>query len=466
MIRQMTTGLAVLLAGLLAGNAASSQTLESVRAAFNVAQRVDAHAMCRVVTATHPSRLDVFIPVRYASEWQSFLTAPPQGTLVTECTCATPWGTQIASGTSITAYSVSSVAYGTSCSPYAQTRTCSNGKLTGSDSYKFQSCSVQAPKSCTTPWGSTVPHGGAVTAYSRASVAYGQSCPAESRTCNNGSLSGSASHSACAVEAPSNCVAPWGATVAHGSSVTAYPATSVPAGSSCSPQTRTCNNGSLSGSATHASCSVQAASNCTAPWGATVAHGSSVTAYAAGSVPAGSSCSAQTRTCNNGSLSGSGNYASCAVQAPSNCTAPWGGSIAHGSSVTAYPASSVPAGSSCSPQTRTCNNGLLSGSGSYASCTPADAGSGGSAARCNVTSRYTYRQSCSYLGWAGDEYWCEDEYTFYDDYNRALGDCTYNVYGSGDTGSYCSKVDSFNPSRGLTRIPEWPKPVAITPNPC
>lgn len=56
------------------------------------------------------------------------------------------------------------------------------------------------------------------------------------------------------------------------------------------------------------------------------------------------------------------------VNAPSNCTAPWGSTVNHGSSVTAYQASTVPYGSTCNSQTRTCSNGTLSGSYAYATC--------------------------------------------------------------------------------------------------
>ncbi len=58
---------------------------------------------------------------------------------------------------------------------------------------------------------------------------------------------------------PANCsVSPWG-TINHGDSVTAYLTTTVPYGSSCSSQTRTCNDGTLSGTYTNDSCIVQPA---------------------------------------------------------------------------------------------------------------------------------------------------------------------------------------------------------------
>ena len=54
-----------------------------------------------------------------------------------------------------------------------------------------------------------------------------------------------------------------------------------------------------------------------APFG-TVNHGSSVTAYQTSSVPYGNTCASvsQTRTCTNGSLSGSYGYDSCSVDPP------------------------------------------------------------------------------------------------------------------------------------------------------
>jgi len=109
-------------------------------------------------------------------------------------------------------------------------------------------------------------------------------------------------------------------------------------------------------------------SNCTAPWGSTVSHGSSVTAYQASTVPYGSTCNSQTRTCSNGSLSGSYQYQSC----NQDCT--FGGSaVSHGSSVTAYQSAVAPEGVTCSSisEERSCSNGTLSGSYAAASCTAA-----------------------------------------------------------------------------------------------
>src|SRR3989344_1158615 len=65
------------------------------------------------------------------------------------------------------------------------------------------------------------------------------------------------------------------------------------------------------------------------------------------------------------------NSASSCTTPAASCPTPWGTTVTHGGYVTAYQTSSVAAGSSCVSQTRTCTNGQLSGSYTYASCTPA-----------------------------------------------------------------------------------------------
>lgn len=97
------------------------------------------------------------------------------------------------------------------------------------------------------------------------------------------------------------------------------------------------------------------------PWG-TLAHGAVVTAYSTAS-PAGVACStvSETRTCVNGLLTGS--YANTACN--SGCSTGWG-NLTHGQSVTAWNASSS---CTCGSETRTCSNGTFTGSYGYGSCT-------------------------------------------------------------------------------------------------
>jgi hypothetical protein len=170
--------------------------------------------------------------------------------------------------------------------------------------------------------------------------------------------------------ANASCIAPWGAVVPSGTGVTAWLAPVVPFGSTCDPQTRNCNNGTLSGSYQHQSCVVSPPANCTAPWGSFVGHATSVTAYQSSTVPNGQSCRSETRPCWNGNLSGSYQNRTCSVL-PANCTTPWGTSVQHGGSVTAYASPTGPYGGSCTAQTRTCNDGTLSGSYTYQSCSVA-----------------------------------------------------------------------------------------------
>ncbi len=56
--------------------------------------------------------------------------------------------------------------------------------------------------------------------------------------------------------AAANCTSPWGTTVLHNASVTAFQSSSVVSPATCVSQTRTCTNGTLSGSYTNQSCSV------------------------------------------------------------------------------------------------------------------------------------------------------------------------------------------------------------------
>lgn len=309
-------------------------------------------------------------------------------------------GRTIPHGSNVTAYPTSSVAFGQTCQP--QIRTCNNGTLSGSA--QFEGCTPGAAASCLFN-GSTVPHGGSVTAYQTSSVSYGQTCAAQTRSCNNGALSGTYQYSTCSVSSVASCLFN-GQTIAHGQSVTAYASASVSFGQSCSSQTRTCNNGSLLGSYQFSSCTAGSAASCSFN-GQTIAHGQSVTAYVSPSVPYGQSCSSQTRTCNNGSLLGSNQYSSCSVGSAASCYLN-GQMIAHGQGITTYASSSVGYGQSCASQYRVCSNGSLSGSYTASSCTVAPAptyapckdwngntiphGSGGTA---YATSSVPYGQSCA-----------------------------------------------------------------------
>ncbi len=269
-------------------------------------------------------------------------------------------GQEYSEGQTVIAYLASSVPSGQTCK--SEVRTCSNGAFSGS--YQYANCVVNAPSACLFN-GQTITHNSSVIAYQSSSVPYGSTCTSESRICNNGELSGSFSYATCDVNAPSACLFN-GQTVAHGNTVKAYQGSSVAFGSTCVSEDRTCNNGTLSGSYSYGSCNVNAPASCLFN-GQTIAHAGTVKAYQNSSVAYGSTCVSEDRTCNNGTLSGSYSYGSCNVNAPASCLFD-GQTVAHGATVKAYQTSSVAYGSTCSSQDRTCNNGTLSGSYSYGSC--------------------------------------------------------------------------------------------------
>jgi hypothetical protein len=60
------------------------------------------------------------------------------------------------------------------------------------------------------------------------------------------------------------------------------------------------------------------------------------------------------------------------VPAPASCSLPWGGSLASGGSVSAYPLATVAAPGSCVAEMLTCANGVLSNPTAVQSCTVTD----------------------------------------------------------------------------------------------
>lgn len=99
---------------------------------------------------------------------------PPAG-------CTTPFGSPLVHNAAMVAWNV---AVGTCTS---ETRVCVNGNLSGS----FIHASCRAPLPCTTPWNTTIASGATVRAYS---TTYSTSCPSQLRTCNDGVLSGTATY--------------------------------------------------------------------------------------------------------------------------------------------------------------------------------------------------------------------------------------------------------------------------------
>ena len=84
--------------------------------------------------------------------------------------------------------------------------------------------------------------------------------------------------------------------------VVAYEKSNVASDQVCSPQTRTCVQGELTGSYQFSSCSVTGVLDCQFG-GFPIANGTSTTAFESGSVDFGKTCKSELRLCTNGILS-------------------------------------------------------------------------------------------------------------------------------------------------------------------
>lgn len=270
-------------------------------------------------------------------------------------------GQTIADGQSVNAFLSSSVPAGQQCS--VEARYCVNGALSGSN--QFASCVVDKPASCLFN-GQTIADGQSINAFLNSTAPFGGSCMSESRTCSNGVLSGINQFANCVVDSPASCLFN-GQTIAHNSSVTAYLTSNTGTGELCTAEERFCDNGQLAGSYQFASCVIDQAASCLFN-GQTVADGTSVTAFISSSVNTGETCTSEIRVCTSGSLSGSATFASCQVNSSASCLFN-GQTILDGQNFVGYQSSQVPHGQLCTSETKTCNNGVISGEFTFASCT-------------------------------------------------------------------------------------------------
>lgn len=203
------------------------------------------------------------------------------------------------------------VPYTQTCEPKRLTRTCNDGIMSGSAAYNYPSCDVIPEKSCKID-GVTVQGGNKRTFYSARSVAATASCAAIdlSRTCTNGALSGSATYkyAHCAKVGERNCVLD-GKYILHNTSKTYYSTERPAYGSWCSQfdGARSCKDGTLGGFATYqfATCIEPTGASCVVD-GKTVAHGDKYTFFSRSTAPSGETCApyGQERTCIDGTLSG------------------------------------------------------------------------------------------------------------------------------------------------------------------
>lgn len=286
-------------------------------------------------------------------------------------------GLTVTNGTVADFYSTSVAPNGSTCAANRQSRTCMNGVFSGNTLYQYPSCADAGSLNCRID-GENIANGVSLTAYSRRTVNPGEACAsyAQARVCTNGTLTGSSNFNylSCVVETPDSCTVN-GVTIAHGSSRTFFTQETATGTNSCNSyaQTRTCTNGTLSGGSEYTKTSCTAGA-CVID-GATIANGSSTTAYFAQNIPRTEQCSAYaiTRTCTNGALSGSSayKYRTC-TPAPTGACALDNALLLTGTAATFYSTSTAPLGASCGSyqQTRTCTNSVLSGTATYnrASC--------------------------------------------------------------------------------------------------
>ena len=248
---------------------------------------------------------------------------------------------------------------------------CSQSKIAVDDiSSKFSSlscdgngselCAAEAAKCIFN--GQDVADGQMVESFLSSSVPYGSVCSAEQRTCADGTLSGTHSFATCDIGVPLACLFN-GQTIKHGDVVAAFSNSTVSFGKSCVPELRKCDNGSLSGQASFGSCEVGAPMACLFN-GQTIKHNASVVAFPSSSVAFDKTCVGETRVCSNGVLSGQNSFASCATDVAKSCLFN-GLNVAHGQSVVAYAEAESTA---CAKQSRLCSNGILSGEFTNSSC--------------------------------------------------------------------------------------------------
>jgi hypothetical protein len=139
----------------------------------------------------------------------------------------------IPNGQSVTAYSAESLVYDTKCSSVAETRTCNDGELSGS--FEFSSCVEEPPASCSFN-DQIVLHDEYVEAFEFDSVEWNQSCNdyKKLRICDNGTLSeANYIFPTCSAKEPLNCTFD-NQTVLHQTDVEAFEFSSVAWNELCS----------------------------------------------------------------------------------------------------------------------------------------------------------------------------------------------------------------------------------------
>jgi PKD repeat protein len=298
-------------------------------------------------------------------------------------TCAVPWGGALSEGQSLTAYA--RVPLETSSTQYrcvSEQRTCTGGVLSGS--YVDQSCVVAnavAERLVVTPSSGLLPlsvsFSGNVNSIGY-SIDFGDGTTSGSIGCEHGACPASTGPNAISVNHIYQSAGTYTAKLRKHYASNVATCTGV----DCTVV------GRVTITVTGPVIPVvmpptPAPVNCSTPWGATVAQGASVTAYSSSHTPSfGQSveqnfaCATETRTCINGVLSGTYQLASCPapVNADGSCQFHHI-KMTNGSSINAFKDAYTAGqyyGYPCTMETRVCRNGVLSGTFKNISCSPSD----------------------------------------------------------------------------------------------
>jgi len=264
----------------IATGAAHAQTASCTSLSIGQSQDITAFSICKKVTLNSvptPSTgvTGICVPTNTtAAEWQSFYDNPPAGVTIAACSGG------------CSGYSYGGYCYyytGDGVTQSCDTTCASNGgcnlagtRFIGSDDPGSTRCSAVA----TALAGSAITAGGSGTGFEGCMMNtlkggwIGNNWYQATTTCAAASYSGRI----CACNSGGGsapCNLPWGGTTPHNTSVTAYQSASVPCGNSCVSETRTCSNGTLSGSYTNSGCTVGGCSSCTTSWGQTINNGQS-----------------------------------------------------------------------------------------------------------------------------------------------------------------------------------------------
>lgn len=276
-------------------------------------------------------------------------------------TCELPWGGTLAAGESMdSAFSKELVECDQTCSSFGVKLTCKDGLLTGQrkDGSTFTSMLGVAKtcykKRCDCAYAGVEVEDGKSRGFFRSSTAScGARCEERSFSCKSGKLIDvdlpqgpstiTSFTAASCTEVPCQpCTTPWGSTVAHGATTTAYSAAVAPCNQACSTVqvTLTCNNGVLSGGSLSTykfgACSTRTCQTCALGSGDLIAHGATIKAYKSRNSTCEASCASISKDlkCVDGTITGGSGaefqFNSCAAAVCQTCTLPCGTVVASG----------------------------------------------------------------------------------------------------------------------------------------